>query len=808
MKSGLIIIALFAAVVCYSQPFITNDGISINNSAKLVVVNGDWVNDGNMLHNGSIKMTELFQHNGIMNPASTGGFDLTYTDTKTLVLGGKRIGFITLNGGGTIELPSDLRLRDSLNLKQGFIKMLNADDTLSLGPTALIKAAGATAYVKGVMMREGNGDRLFPVGNDSYYLPIKFYRVKGTSPKVTVNIEAAPAYTAGAAVTSLIGFPYAWRSHVVNPSDTASYVEIEYPDVLPSDPDVVVTRNASGQPKFEGMGRRYLTEVGGTVKVTSYSKGIRGLFSAAAGFPGNAIIDSLALVALYNGTNGTGWTNKTNWLTGPVATWFGVTQTGASITSINLPANQVSGDVPFEIIDLNALQNINLSDNEISSLPPVSQIEAISSLDVSGNKLDFSSLEANAGILTVDYLDQSILGSPSSTQVDVGTNYTLSVDGGGQADVYQWKLNGEPIVGAGDKNYQIIGINRASMGDYECEITNTVVPGLILNTAPQNVLAVANISGRLMTSPTTAASKGNMTLFKITSTGGYDTTAIKGINTDGTYLIDKVILDDYSLIGYADTITHINALPTYFEKTIYWEEADTLVIEDNLSNLDIVSEFKPGPPKNGTGQISGTFSEDDGSPGGRVLKNKRIQSAGATLRRAQRSSRGNEVTYTLVAYIFTNEQGEFVFDKLDPGEYRLNLQYPGYPMDLSSFIDIIVGTNLIENFVGVDAQIVGDKIVVRKRVITGWEESVTPYLAYPNPSRDLVHIQVKPGSRLDESLIQVRNLSGQVLDLPIHFSDESNEWLIDVSTLPFGTYLIRVGEKGEQKVLRLIVSDK
>lgn len=806
MKSGLIIIALFVTVVCHSQPFITNDGISINNSARLVVVNGDWINDGNMLHNGSIKMTELFQHNGVMNPASTGGFDFTYTDTKTLVLGGKRIGFLTLNGGGTLELPSDLRLRDSLNLKQGFIKLLNADDTLSLGPTAVIKAAGATAYVKGVMMREGNGDRLFPVGNDAHYLPIKFYRVKGTSPKVTVNIEAAPAYTAGAAVTSLIGFPYVWRSHVVNPADTASYVEVEYPDALPSDPDVVVTRNASGQPKFEGMGRRYLTEAGGTVKVTSYSKGIRGLFSVAAGFPGNVIIDSLALVAFYNGTNGAGWTNKSNWLTGPIATWFGVTQTGASITSINLPANKVSGDVPYEIIDLNALQNINLSDNEISSLPPVSQIVAISSLDVSGNNLDFSSLEANANILTVDYLDQAILGTPSATQIDVGTNYLLLADGGGLSDVYQWKLNGQPIVGADNKNYQITGINRTSMGDYECEITNTLVPGLTLKTAPQNVLAVANISGRLLTTPTVAATKGKMTLLKVTSTGGYDTTAVKDINTNGTYLIDKIVLDDYSLVGYADTVAHLNALPTYFEKTIFWEEADTLVLVDNLSNLDIVSEFKPGPPKNGKGQITGIFSEDDGTPGGRVLKNKRVQNAGASVRRVQRSSRGNEVTYTLVAYVFTNEQGEFVFDKLDPGEYRLNLQYPGYPMDINSFIDIIIGDNLIESQVGVDAQVIGGKIVVRKRVITGWEETETPYVAYPNPSRELVHIQGKYGP-VDGRFIQVLNNSGQVLDLPIQFSEDKNEWAIDVSSLPFGTYLIRVGEKGKQKVLRLVVSD-
>ena len=34
--------------------------------------------------------------------------------------------------------------------------------------------------------------------------------------------------------------------------------------------------------------------------------------------------DSLALVDLYNNTNGSGWTHKNNWLTGSVNTWYGV----------------------------------------------------------------------------------------------------------------------------------------------------------------------------------------------------------------------------------------------------------------------------------------------------------------------------------------------------------------------------------------------------------------------------------------------------------------------------------------------------
>ena len=44
--------------------------------------------------------------------------------------------------------------------------------------------------------------------------------------------------------------------------------------------------------------------------------------------------DSLALVALYNSTDGSNWTNNTNWLTGNVDTWFGVTVSGNRVTEL------------------------------------------------------------------------------------------------------------------------------------------------------------------------------------------------------------------------------------------------------------------------------------------------------------------------------------------------------------------------------------------------------------------------------------------------------------------------------------------
>ena len=791
------------------QTFITNDGISLTSSIDLTVVNGDWQNDGPLVLNGSIITSELFSHVGTIDPSSTGGFILNYADTKLLSLGTgvANIGFLSVNGGGSVELDRDILLKDSLLLNDGFIKMLNANDTLQMGPAGIIINASPVSYVKGLMAREGTGDRLFPIGDDTNYLPILFKRVEGTSPKVTVGLEATPAFTAGAAVTALIGFPYAWRSHVDNPADTAAFVEIDYPDTLPTDPDVVVVRNASGASVFEGMGRRKLVEANGRRVVTSYSKGIRGLFSIAAGFPGNITIDSLALVAFYNATGGPSWTNQTNWLTGPLSTWFGVTQTGASVTSLDLTANNLVGDVPIELIDLNALQTVDLADNELTALPSLIDIEAIQSLDVSGNALNFGSLESNSSILSIDFQNQAIIGEPDSLQIDVGTNFTIFTEGGGTADQYQWKFNGQPIAGATEKQYEIVAINRVKMGNYECEITNTIVPGLSLLTAPQNIVAVATLSGRLLVSATENAAGGEMILFKITDSGGYDSTAVRTVNADGTYLIDKVVLDDYSLLGFADTILHKGALPTYFEKTIFWEEADTLVVEDNVLALDIVSEFRPAPPADGQGVISGVFSEEiEDSPGGRTLRNVRVKRASTSLRRVERTGRGQEVILTLVAVAFTNDNGEFEFNKLDPGEYRLNLQYPGIPMDTTSFIDIVVGANVLDRGVGVEATVLEGKIVVRKLVITGLEEKTAPFIAYPNPTRH--EVRVKGRNKTSSSMrIALANAQGRELEASVAYDPHDDAWTVNVARLPLGMYFVKVTEDGKEYVLKLMIAD-
>lgn len=81
--------------------------------------------------------------------------------------------------------------------------------------------------------------------------------------------------------------------------------------------------------------------------------------------------DSLALVDLYNNTNGPSWKVQGNWLMAPVRLWRGVTISGNRVTEIRLPSNNLSGYIPSSIANMNQLSTLILNNNQLSGhIPP------------------------------------------------------------------------------------------------------------------------------------------------------------------------------------------------------------------------------------------------------------------------------------------------------------------------------------------------------------------------------------------------------------------------------------------------------
>lgn len=82
-----------------------------------------------------------------------------------------------------------------------------------------------------------------------------------------------------------------------------------------------------------------------------------------------------ALVSFYLATNGTNWTDHTNWnTTNPVSTWFGVSIIKIDgkdfVSSINLYNNNLVGSIPASLAELKELSLLNLPQNKLDGIVP------------------------------------------------------------------------------------------------------------------------------------------------------------------------------------------------------------------------------------------------------------------------------------------------------------------------------------------------------------------------------------------------------------------------------------------------------
>ncbi|MEJ2627286.1 MAG: T9SS type A sorting domain-containing protein [bacterium] len=90
--------------------------------------------------------------------------------------------------------------------------------------------------------------------------------------------------------------------------------------------------------------------------------------------------DSLALVALYDSTDGANWEDNSNWLTETVSSWFGITVKDGRVTDINLSSNNLVGTIPSDLGNLTNLTFLNLGNNQISNTIP-SEIGSLMNLE-------------------------------------------------------------------------------------------------------------------------------------------------------------------------------------------------------------------------------------------------------------------------------------------------------------------------------------------------------------------------------------------------------------------------------------------
>ncbi|WP_353573137.1 LamG-like jellyroll fold domain-containing protein [Candidatus Albibeggiatoa sp. nov. BB20] len=115
-----------------------------------------------------------------------------------------------------------------------------------------------------------------------------------------------------------------------------------------------------------------------------------------------------SLVALYEKTNGAGWTSNTGWLeNNQPCTWYGVSCNDGSISALNLSNNNLQGTLPQELAVLTDMGVLSLNANKLQGeMPDLSPLSNLERLQLGNNGLSGSIPDLDT-LVSLEYLDIS-----------------------------------------------------------------------------------------------------------------------------------------------------------------------------------------------------------------------------------------------------------------------------------------------------------------------------------------------------------------------------------------------------------------
>lgn len=806
------------------QSFFTNQGevISIVPGTKLTII-GSAVNSGTIRNEGVISVSRDWTNlNSYLS--QNGKFVLNGITVQTIDHNNQTFYSLELSGGGRKVFVSDIDVVSELVLIAGVAEIAE-EKTFLLRDGVSVIGGNSDSYLEGALSRSGEGDLLFPIGSSNGYSPIELLAVSGDAPinKIEV-ISANPSATAGLGLNE-ISIDRFWQRSLTSGTFNGSQVRLNVSNerIVTNINKVVVASANEESGDFVSLGQSDISGNDGQGSVTSTNRSNQLIYAVGTELSEDRITDSLALVTLYNVTGGENWFRKDNWLEegSSLENWEGINTdpTSGRVTTLSLPNNNLTMTLPNEIRSLNALVNINLSgnllhgevptqlnqlenleqldlsDNNFSSLPDLSNLPSLILLNVFDNQMKFTSLEPNINITGFNFDPQNSIGDGGTFLLDKGQNFTIDLLGGSPNNQYKWYLNDQLLLEETNSFIEIFNLGRNNTGDYRCEITNTVVPGFTLNSKVNTVLAKASISGKALVSDREPLTAGIVKLLQVLD-GPYDTVAIQPLLATGSYSFEDVILGDYIIL--VEPFEEGSYLPTYHENSIQWDRASVLLLEEDTTNINVLIERIPLDIGSGSGALGGTVYSDfsDTGAGGRVEARRRVRRVGCALRRRRSQGRiAEDEEFELYAYTFTDDDGMFSFGNLPAGAYRIFVEYPGIPINEESFTQFEITEDIEDTEVTIEVTVFEDEIVIDLVEATGIPLDYIDQLSiYPNPTdKDFINVKIS-ARRPYEVKLELIDLRGvTVLSDDIKNSNLVNgNRKLNLTNIGAGIYLVKI----------------
>ncbi|SNR28624.1 Por secretion system C-terminal sorting domain-containing protein [Maribacter sedimenticola] len=157
-----------------------------------------------------------------------------------------------------------------------------------------------------------------------------------------------------------------------------------------------------------------------------------------------------------------------------------------NMADLNLYKNLLEGSIPVSLSQLNNLTSLSFSSNNLNGNIPIFSKDNIQVLSFTNNNFIFEDLFNTLGNqANAIYYPQLNIDEPATIDTETGEVFTISVTATTDSNNnYQWRKDGEDIDGATSSTFTITSVSSADIGSYDCLISNSALPELILNKNP------------------------------------------------------------------------------------------------------------------------------------------------------------------------------------------------------------------------------------------------------------------------------------------------------------------------------------
>jgi gliding motility-associated-like protein len=270
---NIIFLPLFLQLseIVFSQSFYNNGAIIGIKPNTILSVYDSLVNNGEIINDGDLVIAGTWLNNKTYD-AGQGQITFNSSDNQIINHNDQSFSKLIISGGGEKKFLANITITDQFTLTSGTLTSANGAKII-FKETAKITGGSDVSHIRGPVYQQGAGDKLFPIGNGSVYLPVELKGISGNSPQIGItDIEITTAILKKSPSLTGISSTRYWQiDRVTGSLDNAQIVLPARGEnaLLTDTQKAVVAQSQSLDSNFESIGQSFFGGTNSNGKITS-----------------------------------------------------------------------------------------------------------------------------------------------------------------------------------------------------------------------------------------------------------------------------------------------------------------------------------------------------------------------------------------------------------------------------------------------------------------------------------------------------------------------------------------------------------